>query len=1173
MKNSLSKKLFLLLLALSVSVCSLDSAIAQDEISATITGQVTDSTGAVIPNATVTVINKETGAKRTVQTDGQGQYQVAPLQPGAYTVSVEQQGFKKYVQTLTLNTRDRRPVEVVLEAGAPNETVEVIDDAPAIQESPTGQSLISGTQVRELPLNNRDFLKLTELVPGVSSDLADETSLGLTNRTSISINGLRRNGVNFLVDGVNNTDGGSNITLLSTPTIDSIKEFKVLSSNYTAELGRSGGGAVTVVTRGGSNEFHGSLYEFVRHNRFNANSFFNNRRGRAANGDLIADVPKLRFNTFGGTFSGPVVFPHFGEGGPRAHTLRNKTFFFYSQDFRRIRRATTSATALVPTAAQRIGDFSANLGLPLFRQANGTSGTTVTATPLTVTNTNGQVIQAQAGMIFRADGRAYANNIIPNSDISPLATGLLALYPLPNSGVSGFIFSPVNRQDTRQEVIRIDHNFNDNHRLYGRYTHDLNSTQETGGLFNGINLPNVATTDTRVPGQLLAINYTAVISPTVVNEVNYSFSQNFIGSDLVGRGRRSDYANASGIGNVFPENKNNAIPGLSVTGLTFAGSTQGFQIRYRNQTIRDTLTMTRGNHTFKFGGELAFEGKNENASNNTQGSFTFNGLITRGASGTVSLTQTGLGIADFLLGRAASYLEDEFDITYQLKLGRREFFAQDTWRIRPNLTFDYGVRYQYFQPATDANNTITSFYRSLFNPARQPICATAACTSLLRGTGDAQNGIGVAGRNAPFGDTIVKKDRNNFSPRLGLSYSPNFKDGFGKTLLGEAGKTVFRMGYGFYYDQIATFLYQDPTGPNPPFNNRATFTNSATTPVSLANPAAGTVGNIPIRTLGAVDPELKTPEIQQWSVGVQREIIKNGVLDLSYVGTKGDFLLRRRDINFAQPADVLRVGVGNVNSVRPFVGYGAINFLETTAISRYHGALSSFNYRFGRGLGNSVGLSYTFSKNMTDFTNDRDAVDSPQNPLNLRAEYAEARSSRPHIFSASYVYEIPLFRNTNNAALRFALAGWQFSGITNLESGAPVSRVLATSANSGLNGNRSQLVGNPTGGLAGTIDPVSGLPFIYDPNAFANPASGTYGNSGRAIFRLPGRNQTNFTLSKRFYFSKEKARYAQVRVESFNVFNHTQFTGIDNQIGFATSGRPTATRLPRELQFALKLNF
>ena len=1198
MKRNFRQTAIVMCIAFICSFGFSNLAIAQDETAATINGQITDSSGAVVANASVVAVNVETGATRTVQADDNGNYSVSPLIPGQYTLTVEQSGFKRYVQNITLNVKDRRQVAIVLEVGAVSETVTVTDEPPLIQESPTGQTLINNKQIVEIPLNNRDFTKLLELVPGVSSDLTDETQLGLTNRTAISINGMRRNGVNFLVDGVNNTDGGSNITLLSTPTIDSIKEFKVLTSNFTAEVGRSGSGTVTLVTKGGTNDYRFSLYEFVRNDVFNANSFFNNRRGRKADGTPQADVPRLRYNTFGGTVGGPLPFLNFGEGGPVTNSGKNKTFFFYSQDFRRISRASTTSTTTIPSLAERNGDFSARLGLNLCLNSAtppvvGTCGGAFT-TPISVTQTDGTQTSARQNQLFNAAGRAYINNVISASDINPVSRALLALYPLPNSGTNQFVYNAIGIQNTRQEVVRIDRNINASNSIFGRYTHDLNETQEPGGLFNGILLPNVATTNTKVPGQLLAVSLTSILSPSMTNEVAYNFSQNFITTDLVGRGRLSDYGLSigAGLGQAFPENGNNAIPSISIPGITFAGSTQGYGIRYRSQVIRDNFSYIRGRHAMKFGAELAFESKNENASNNTQGSFTFDSLQTRGSgfnpanpSQTFALGATGIGLGSFLTGRANQYLEDEFDITFNLKLGRREFYAQDTFRLRPNLTLDFGVRYQYYQPATDKNNILTTFDPSFYSAARTPTCATATCASLVRGTGDPLNGIRVAGVNSRFNNTIIKADKNNFSPRVGLAYSPNFETGLMSKIFGKPGKSVIRAGYGFYFDQVATFLYQDPTTPNRPFNNRATYTSSTTNVVTFANPTAGALGNLPIITLGGINPDLKTPEIQQYSLGLQREVFKNAVIDISYVGTKGDFLLRRRDINFVEPSKffdstaltaagcpLTNLGTTNcLNLLRPYRGYGAINYIETAARSRYNGFLSSFSYRFAKG--STLTASYTFSKNLTDFTNDRDAVDAPQNPYQTFNEYAEARTSRPHIFSASYVYEIPFFNKLENRFLRAILDGYQIGGITNIESGPPVSRVLASSNLAGLRGNRTNLIGNPTGGLAGTIEPISGLPYIFDPNAFANPDAGTFGNSGRAIFRLPGRNNTNLSISRYFYFNRDKNRYVQLRAESFNVFNTTQFLQIDNQIGFSTAGLPGATRLPREFQFAAKFNF
>jgi hypothetical protein len=1156
-------------LALALMFAMSGAVLAQEETAATVTGQVTDSTGAVVKAATVVITNDATQQARTVQTNDDGQFILTPLLPGSYTLTVEQTNFKKHVESgIALAAKDRRSINVVLEVGNVSETVIVTSEQNTVQDSPTGQTLISSTQVLEIPLQNRDFTKLLELVPGVSSSLDDETGFGLSNRFDVSINGMRRNAVNVFVDGVSNTDVGSNITLLSTPTIDSIKEFKVLTSNYTAEVGRSGGGTVTLVTKSGENDFHGSLYDFARNDRFNANSFFNNRRGRNAAGNPLSPVPRLRYHNFGFTLSGPVTLPRFGEGGPAVWSGKNKTFFFFSEEQRRITRGITEAIATVPSVAERSGNFASALGLPLFRNSAGAGSScttpgvgTCTNTPLNVTDTNGNVIQARAGMIFRpADGRAYVGNIIPQSDIHPVSLSLLNAYPLPNTGATGLTFSPINALKTRQETMRIDHNINDNHRLFGRYTHDLNLTTEPGGLFANTNLPNVTTTDTRIPGQLLAISLTDVLSPTVVNEATYNFSSNLIGSAVVGKSRESDFPAVATIPEVFPENNAGVIPQISFTSaVANINSLQGFNIVYKNQVVRDVLTWVKGNHTLKFGGEMSWESKDENANNITQGLFSFAGTRSRGTSGGINLTQTGIAFADFMLGRADSYSEDQFDVTVNLRFGRREFFVQDTWRIRPNFTLDYGVRYQYFTPVKDENNVLTSFDPALYSRANAPTCRTAACAALIRGTGNELNGIAVAGSTSRFGRAISPSDKNNFSPRLGISWDP-FK----------SGKTIVRAGYGLYYDQVLVGIFEQNAFVNPPFNNRATFSGAG---VGFSNPSGGALGDLPVRDLIASAPDFQTPTVQQWSLGIQREIRRNLVAEISYVGTKGDHLIRPLDINYPSPADVNRVGLANANTVRPFQGYRRIQWRETSAKSRYHGLLSSLSYRFTSGV--SLTASYTWSKTMTDATNDRDAVDFPQDPLNLRAEYAEARTSRPHIFSASYVYELPFFRKNPNAFLRGFLGGWEFAGITDIASGQPVARVVSGASNvAAVIGQYPNVVSDPNSGLAGTIDPVTGLPFIFDPKAFVAPANGTYGNAPRSFARLFGRNQTNLTLTKNIYFNNEDRYKLQLRAEAFNVFNHTQFTGAGTTLTTtSTFGLPTGARLPREFQFGAKFVF
>jgi carboxypeptidase family protein/TonB-dependent receptor-like protein len=1163
MKHHFRMTLPLVLLAMVFCLALSGIAVGQEETAATVSGQVTDSTGAIVVGATVVITNDANGQERRVQTNEDGRFVISPLSPGSYTLVVEQTNFKRHVQTgVVLNVKDRRQLNVALEAGNVSEVVTVTGEELVVQDSPTGQTLISGTQVLEIPLQNRDFTKLLELAPGISSSLDDETGLGLTSRFDVSVNGMRRNAVNVFVDGVSNTDVGSNITLLSTPTVDSIKEFKVLTSNYTAEVGRSGGGTVTLVTRGGENKFHGSIYDFARNDRFNANTFFNKRA-------RILRTPRLRYHNYGGTFSGPVIIPRFGDGNDSVWSGKNKTFFFFSEEQRNISRGITAATATVPSLLERNGDFSAFLGLPLFRTNAATPAScttpgvgTCTTTPLLVTDTTGATVQSRVGQIFRfSDGRAYLGNILPQSDIDARALSIMTAFPLPNTGTNLFTYSPISTLKTRQETVRIDHNFNSNHRLFGRYTHDLNRTQEPAGLFNSTNLPNISTTDTRIPGMTFAVSESSLLSPSFVNEATYNFSSNLIGSHVVGRSFDSQYPGVSTIPEVFAENNAGVIPRIAFTSAHANLTTiQGFNIVYKNHLFRDVATWVRNDHTFKFGGEISFEKKDENANNNTQGLFSFAGTRSRGTSGGISLTQTGLAFADFLTGRADTYSEDERDVTVNLRFGRREVFAQDTWKMRPNLTLDFGVRYQYFVPVTDKNNVLTSFDPSLYNRANAPTCTTPACTALVRGTGNELNGIAIAGSTSRFGRAINPSDKNNFSPRIGIAWDPFMK-----------GKTVVRAGYGFYYDQVLVGIFEQNAFVNPPYNVSAVYSGTA---VSFSNPSGGALGNVPVRALIASAPDFQTPEVQQWSLGVQHEVFRNAVADISYVGTKGDHLIRPVNINYPQPVDVNRVGIANANTVRPYLGYSTISMRETSAKSRYHGLLSSFNYRFGRGM--SLTTSYTFSKNMTDASNDRDAVDTPQNPLDYRPEYAEARTSRRHIFTTSYVYELPYFRKAANPFKRAILGGWQISGITDLQSGLPVPRVVTSASTvAAITGFYPNVVSDPNGGVAGTVDPLTGLPFVFDPAAFAAPAAGTYGNAPRAFARFFGRNQTNLSLIKNLYFDKENNVRLQLRAEAFNVFNHTQFSGAGVTLAVPSTvfGRPSGARLPREFQFGAKLSF
>ena len=1099
--------------ALAAALCVAASVpAAAQEITATVTGTVTDETGAVLPGVVVTVRNTGTGFSKDVTTTGEGVY-TAPLLPtGRYALTFTMAGFQTASATnINLHVNDRIRVDMTLRTGGITETVEVSAAAQMIQPMAAVQNLMGTTQVEELPLNNRNFVQLATLVPGVTSNLADEVGIGLTNVVSISINGQRRNAVNWLVDGASNVDVGSNITLLNTPTLESIEEFKIITSSYAAEWPRSGGGIVNVVTKSGTNDFRVSAYEFFRNDALNANSFFRKQTGcsadangavtcldRSANGatDFAAirdNPPKLDYNNFGFTVGGPVK--------------KDKLFFFFSQEWRKISRAPTDRTATVPLAAWLTDPTNANYVAP--------------------------------------------------ADRDPNAVRLLALYPAPNVGNNQFLDAQPNEQDTRQSVVRVDYLISPRWRLMGRYTHDLSQTTEPGGLFFNTAIPNLATTRTDVPGQVLVTQLTTTINPTTFNELSLQFSGNAITSVYGDNAVNNRSELGLSIPEIFPENRNALLPVVAITGLSSLGANQLFDNKYRNFTIAENLTHARGGHQFKGGFFFAFEQKDEISGSATQGSYNF-----VAGGGRTAFQNFLTGNRDGACGAGCTYTEPEREIASQFRWQRYEFYVQDTWSVNARLRLDLGLRYSLQPGFTDENDLLTNFVPGRFVRANAPPFANAAGTQLVVGAGDALNGIVVAGLNSPYGRAVNDTDKNNFQPRLGFSWDAS----------GD-GDTVVRGGYGVYYDQPVMGIFLQNAFVNPPVNANPQVLNPA-----LSNPGLGTTPTTraPGSLIATSDP-FDIPRTQQWNIGLQRQLYRRGMIDVGYVGSKGDNLIQPVDINQPQPADVVAAN-GNVNLARPFPGYTVINMRQTTAHNVYHGLLVNFRHDHGRaGL---LNVSYTLSRSKTSATNDRDAVDFPQNPLDLEAEYAVARTDRTHVFTANYVYELPFFRNADGFT-KFLLGGWQVSGITQFWSGPPISRVVNGATNGGRRGIRVNQIGDPFADLP--ADTPGGV-YWFNPGAFAPPADGQYGDTGRAIFRLPGVNQWDITLSKNFYPSA-KTRL-QFRADFINAFNHTQFSpdNIQNVCSVAVTatscaastgnfGKITGTRAPREIQLGLRFTW
>ncbi|MGI9107095.1 MAG: carboxypeptidase regulatory-like domain-containing protein [Pyrinomonadaceae bacterium] len=1143
------------------------------ETTARLGGQVTDPAGAVVANAEVSLTNLATREERKVQTDGEGSYVLTQVPPGTYDLAVRIQGFKEFInQGFEVNVNDRKTFNIVLETGAVTETVTVTGESPLIQTTATVGDVVENRRVVELPLNNRNFMQLLTLVPGVTSSGESEIGIGLTNVVNFSVNGTRRNSINFLVDGVTNSDVGSNITLLSVPTVDSIQEFRIITSVPSAEFGRSGGGVVNLITRGGGRDFHGSVYEFLRNDRLNANTFFNNangtygpndanvRAGRNQVGEERTPRPKLRYNNFGYLVSGPVFIPGL------YNEEREKTFFLFSHEFRRIIRAPSTATTIgVPSLLERQGNFSETGNLPIFD-------------PLT--------------------GQRFTGNIIPTNRIDPAALSLLNLFPEPNveSTTAGrapnrFAITAPNIQNTRQETVRIDHNFNSTNRLTGRYTRDLSDTREVGGLFFNNTYPNIATTDTSVPGEVLAISLTSSFGPTIVNEATFTFSGNKITTNLVGSYTRENV----NIPNreLFTENNSQLPPTINITGFrspaaapTF-GAGQLFNIRYKNINPKDNVTIIRGSHTIKFGGEVSFESKDENASNPTQGAFDFSGLQTRS-----SAVSSGIGFADFLLGRASAYSEPERDVTVNLRFGRTEFYVQDTWKVRPNFQLDYGIRYYRYRQAFDENDVLATFLPELYSRARAPQCANVRCDAFVTSTFDLTNGFAYAGTNSPYGRRVQKSDKNDFGPRIGFAWDPR-----------NNGKTVLRGGYGVYYDQALVGIVEQNSFTTPPFNNSISLSGTVQSPISFQNPTAGSAASTrgALGAITATSDPFVTPLIQQWSLTLQQEPFRNSVFEIGYSGSAGNHLIRPVDINAPTPAEVVAASRGIagcdpalnaannpnncINLARPYRGFGAITDRQTTATFRYHGMLSSFRLRPTRGL--TAQVSYTWSKNLTDATNDRDAIDLPQVRTNFQLERAVSRLDRTHVFVASYVYEVPTFNSGFAASTlgRYLLSGWEIAGITTAQTGLPLNRVVQGSG-VGPRGTRPNIAGDPTENIP--ANPNGGIPYGFNPLAFRPTSVGEIGSSGRAPFRFPNQFFTDLNFAKNLIFTE---RYrVQLRAELYNVFNHAifndvfqtipdrlstdaAFNSIQNLANVSQFGQFFSTRAPREIQLGVKFYF
>lgn len=1103
----------------------------QGETTGSIVGVVTDSSGAVMPNVKVTLLNTGTGQAQAQESNSSGTYNFPALNLGTYSLTVEAPGFRKFVQeNIVIHVNDRLRIDPVMQIGGQTDTITVTEQPSAVEtEKPALSGLVSETQVRELPLPNRNFMGLTLMAPGVTYTGGREISLGGLSGNPVFINGARQTANNWMVDGSRNTDTGSNGTLFNYPSIDAIQEFRILTNSYDAQFGRNSGGIINVVVKSGTLGFHGGAYEFVRNDKFNARDPLQFTRPIPDRDSLKTPY---RYNDYGYDLGGPFFIPKLY---PKAKT---KTFFFWSEEWRKIRGYSVLGTYIVPTDAQRQGIFSS---------------------PITDPGT----------------GLPFANNTIPNTRIDGNAAAVLNMgyWPEPNlPAASGqqpnqYRFVGGTPTDYRQELIRVDQNVTDNWRMMVRYIHDQFSQSNPQGIWGGSALPDLFPNNTGTPATNIVARSTNILNPRMLNEFQFDYATNAISSTLASN--RGLLSNIPGfkVNPFYPNNdQHNAIgvmPTLSISGMNAAGP-DVFPFFNENPsfTWQDNFTWTTGRHEFKFGALYSAEHKNENAGGpSTNGSFTFNG------------NRSGQPFSDFLLGLPASYTEDQTDVRVHVSYKAFEWYAQDAWKVTPRFTLTLGVRWSYYGNPTDDNNVLVSFLPGRYNPAQAPQLnpnGTIVTDSSGKVIGDRYNGLifpkGVlAGHDSPWGSKIQNDTFTNFGPRLGFAWDPTGK-----------GVWSVRGGYGIYYDRTLVGIIEQNGFADPLVNARITVDNPA-----FDDPHAGLARNA-VAALGitSVGTPFITPRTQQWNFSVQRQLASGTMLQLAYAGSGSNHLLR--DIQLNQPPLNAAAAVGGVqNLVRPYQGYAGILDRETRSTSRYNSFQALFQHRMKWGL--TANLSYTWSKVLTDSSADRG--ESPQNSYYLRAERGPASYDRTQVLTPTVVWSIPYSKNLS-APLRMLAGGWELSSIMSFWTGVPLTitqsgdpfytgvtyrpDVIGTPSIHNSIGTRTCYIysaSNPNcAGLSGSTAFMT----VQDAN---NPnKTPHFGNAGRGIIRGPGLNNFDLAVYKNFIIRENGPRF-QFRAESFNSFNHFQLQNPGTNISQSTFGQVTTDRGPRLIQLGLKFTF
>lgn len=1111
----------LFVLLVSGAVCL---PVMQAQELSTVAGTVMDPSGAAVPDATITVINQLRGTVvRSATTNSAGNYSVPDLPVGTYTVRATKNGFTTAVHSdLVLNVRTTVRVNFTLQVGAVTQQVTVKAAAVHLEtENGSLSHVITGSRVASIDTDGRNFVQLATLVPGMNgASLVGSLNVpvGVTANTGLNSNGERQAHNDFTVDGQENYDRGCGGCMEVIPDQNAIQEFRVLSSNSGSDVGFGSGAHIQLEIKSGTSQFHGEAFEFNRNTSMDAGDYFDN--------SVNKPKPVLIFNDFGFNFGGPIWRPGHSK----------KTFFFVEIDWRKIVQGSTFNTG-APPAPWTTGNFSS-------------------LSPVILDKT--KPVPCSAGTCYTP----FPSNTIPQNMLNPNALILAKPNFIFNSANSGaqFIGSASAPINVNEQIARIDHQFSDKTSLMAHYIRNGIVQDFPTTLWSSDSYPTVGTSFLNEPEAAL-LRLTRSISPTLLNEASIAWSRQPLTLLPTGNYQRPAGTN---IGRLFPNtpNPDNRIPTINIAtplSTAFDLASWPWTNVYENWQFRDSLSKMLGNHSLDFGAEYQHYWKQQELFGNTQGNFTFNsqnaalgtgGQYINPANPSQVLTAPGNSFADFMLGNAYTYsqLQNQTMPSYI-----NNFFGPwfgDEWKVRSNLTINYGLRWEYMPHAYVQHNDIAVFRPSLYNRADAAlvdssgdILPTSSGLTNVNGTEMYLNGMAEPGQDG-VPRILVNNHLTNFEPRFGFAWQPHADS-----------KTVVRGGYGLFFENIqGNDIYN--VAPNPPFSNSPQLYN-----VSLTAPS-GSAAIVP-SGITTYDPQYLQPYTEEWSFGVQRQLNPETILAATYVGSESTHQQFSRNVN--QPLAPVP-GTLNINQAVPYPGYAAFTYYENAVSSNYNSLQASLRFSNWHNL--TAGVAYTYS-HCLDYQ-DGDVPGDNNNAYNIAVDYGNCGFDVRHMLVINYVYSLPFF-NTASGIKRAMLGGWQLSGITTLYSGIPMTAFFSGDpAHCGCGSYTADQISNPNNGPK-TVNEW------FNTAAFTAVPDGQFGNAAPNNIYGAGIDNWDISLFKNFrgipFPANKEGATLQIRFETFNTFNTTQFNAFQTTFGSSNFGAATSTRLPREIQLGAQFMF